>query len=269
MDSGHIPSAQYDAVLIDEGHDFKPEWFKLVVQMIHPDTNSLLVLYDDAQSIYNGPKKLRFSFSSVGVQAKGRTTILKLNYRNTAEILAVARAFADDLLSPNDTEEDQAPTVLPMSAGRRGPKPLLIKLPSLKEEVAHFAGRLKDANRTGMPWSDMAVLYRHYAIGKEVAEMLARMGVPFQWPQDRKQKFDPLHDSVKLITLHSSKGLEFPLVCLPAIGGAVGEYHVLEDEARLLYVGMTRATEELVMTHHEESVLGEKVRKAMGVLERV
>jgi superfamily I DNA/RNA helicase len=268
VDSKHIPSAQYDAVLIDEGHDFKPEWFKLVVQMIHPDANSLLVLYDDAQSIYNGPKKLRFSFSSVGVQAKGRTTILKLNYRNTAEILAVARAFADDLLSPNNTEEDQAPTVLPMSAGRRGPKPLLIKLPSLKEEAAHLANRLKEANRTGMPWNDMAVLYRHYAIGKEVADMLKRMGVPCEW-QVTQKKFDPLHDSVKLITLHSSKGLEFPLVCMPAIGGPAGEDQVLEDEARLLYVAMTRATQELVMTHHEESVLGEKVRKAMGVLERV
>jgi hypothetical protein len=43
--------------------------------MIRPETNSLLVLHDDAQSIYNGPKKLRFTFSSVGVQAKGRTTI--------------------------------------------------------------------------------------------------------------------------------------------------------------------------------------------------
>ena len=268
VDSRHIPSAQYDAVLIDEGHDFKPEWFKLVVQMIHPDTNSLLVLYDDAQSIYNGPKKLRFSFSSVGVQAQGRTTILKLNYRNTAEILAVARAFADDLLSPSDTEEDQAPTVLPMSAGRRGPKPLLIKLPSLKEEAAHLANRLKEANRTGMPWNDMAVLYRHYAIGKEVADTFRRMGVPLQWQQVQK-KFDPMHDSVKLITLHSSKGLEFPLVCMPAIGTSDDKEHALEDEARLLYVAMTRATQELVVTHHEESVLGEKVRKAMGVLERV
>lgn len=49
------------------------------------------------------------------------------------------------------------------------------------------------------------------------------MGVPFQWQQDKKQKFEPLHDSVKLITLHSSKGLEFPLVCIPAIGRLAGE----------------------------------------------
>jgi hypothetical protein len=84
-----------------------------------------------------------------------------------------------------------------------------------------------------MPWNDMAVLYRHYAIGKEAADTLKRMGVPFQWQQDKKQKFEPMHDSVKLITLHS-KGLQFPLVCMPARGGPAVEEQVLEEEARLL-----------------------------------
>jgi superfamily I DNA/RNA helicase len=266
VDQKLIPSEQYGAVLIDEGHDFKPEWFKLVVQMIHPDTNSLLVLYDDAQSIYNGPKKLRFTFSSVGVQAQGRTTILKLNYRNTAEILSVARAFADDLLSPNDTEEDQAPTVQPMSTGRHGPKPLLVKLPTLRDEANFLATKLAEANRTGMPWNDMAIVYRHKGIGYKLVDALTRKGIPFQWQQDKKHSYSPLHDSVKLITMHSSKGLEFPLVCIPGIGAPTKEEEDLQDEARLIYVAMTRATQELVMTHGETSVLAEKMNKAMGVL---
>jgi hypothetical protein len=267
VDQKLIPSEQYGAVLIDEGHDFKPEWFKLVVQMIHPDTNSLLVLYDDAQSIYNGPKKLRFTFSSVGVQAQGRTTILKLNYRNTAEILSVARAFADDLLSPNDTEEDQAPTVQPMSTGRHGPKPLLIKLPTLRDEANFLATKLAEANKTGMPWNDMAIVYRRYGIGQQLVDALTRKGIPFQWQQDKKHSYSPMHDSVKLITMHSSKGLEFPLVCIPGIGAPTKEEEDLQDEARLIYVAMTRAPQELVMTHGDASVLGEKMGKAMGVLE--
>lgn len=267
VDQKLIPGEQYGAVLIDEGHDFKPEWFKLVVQMIHPDTNSLLVLYDDAQSIYNGPKKLRFSFSSGGVQAKGRTTILKLNYRNTAEILSVARAFADELLSPNDTEEDQAPTVQPMGTGRHGPKPLLIKLPTLQDEANFLATKLAEANKTGIPWNDMAIVYRRYAIGQQLVDALTRKGIPFQWQQDKKNSYSPLHDSVKLITMHSSKGLEFPLVCIPGIGAPTKEEEDLQDEARLIYVAMTRATQELVMTHGEASVLGEKMGKAMRVLE--
>jgi hypothetical protein len=261
-----IPAGQYDAVLIDEGHDFKPEWFKLIVQMIHPDSNSLLVLYDDAQSIYHAAKKRHFSFSSVGVQAKGRTTILKLNYRNTAEILSVARAFADELLSATETEEDQAPTVQPMSAGRHGARPLLIKLPTLKAEADFLADKLMEANRTGTAWNDMAIIYRHYGIGQQLAETLKRKDIPYQWPQNKKSAFSPLHDSVKLITMHSSKGLEFPLVCIPSIGATPKEDEGIQDEARLLYVAMTRATQELVMTHGAPSFIVEKMHKAMNVL---
>jgi hypothetical protein len=49
VDRKQIPGGQYQAVMIDEGHDFAPEWLKLVTQMVDPSTNSLLVLYDDAQ----------------------------------------------------------------------------------------------------------------------------------------------------------------------------------------------------------------------------
>lgn len=266
VDRALIPSGQYDAVLIDEGHDFKPEWFKLVVQMIHPASNSLLVLYDDAQSIYGGGKKSRFAFSSVGIQAKGRTTILKLNYRNTTEILAVARAFADDLLAPADAEEDQAPTVLPMSAGRHGPKPLLVKFPALRDEAAFLAERIGEANRLGMPWKDIAVIYRRWGIGQKMMDALARKGIPFQCQQERRHAYSPAHDSVKLITMHSSKGLEFPLVCIPGVGAPARDDMEAADEARLLYVAMTRATQELVMTHGDASPLSDKMVRAMGVL---
>jgi hypothetical protein len=92
VDRSQIPSGQYLAVLIDEGHDFQPEWFKLIVQMVDPSTNSLLVLYDSAQSIYEKAGKSRsFSFKSLGIQAQGRTTILKINYRNTRQISPVLR----------------------------------------------------------------------------------------------------------------------------------------------------------------------------------
>src|SRR5690606_8421492 len=90
VERGDIPRAQYGAVLIDEGHDFEAEWLQLVVQMIDPETNALLFLYDDAQSIYKKKRGLGFSLASVGIQAQGRTTVLRLNYRNTREILQFA-----------------------------------------------------------------------------------------------------------------------------------------------------------------------------------
>ena len=75
--------------------------------MVDPETNSLLVLYDDAQSIYEKRERGKFSFASVGIQARGRTTVLKLNYRNTEEILSFAYEFAKEVMQPNEVEEDQ------------------------------------------------------------------------------------------------------------------------------------------------------------------
>jgi superfamily I DNA/RNA helicase len=129
------------------------------------------------------------------------------------------------------------------------------------------ANKLADANKVGTPWNDMAILYRRYRIGQEITDVLTRRGIPFQWQQDKKHSYSPAHDSVKLITMHSSKGLEFPFVCIPGIGAPTKEEENIQDEARLLYVAMTRATQELVMTHAGTSLLAEKMQKAMGVLQ--
>lgn len=261
VDRKAIPAGQYDAVMIDEGHDFEPEWLKLVVQMVNPDSNSLLVLYDDAQAIYGVNKKKVTSFASVGIKARGRTTILKLNYRNTKEILAVARSFAVNLLTARDTDEDGAPTVVPVAAGRHGPRPLLVELPTPAAEVERIAEIMREEHRTGTPWSDMALLYRHRDFLQLASDVLERRGIPFELPQKSK-RFQP--DSVKLMTMHSSKGLEFPLVCIPGIGLPHKYTETPEEEARLLYVAMTRATRQLVMTYGEASQFAERLRSAVA-----
>ncbi len=244
VDANIIPAGQYDAVMIDEGHDFQPEWLKLVAQMVNPNTNSLLVLYDDAQSIYGREKRGKLSFKSLGIQAQGRTTILKINYRNTQEVLELASGIASELLKPSASDEDGVPLVAPISAGRHGPKPLLIKLPSIQEEADYIAKHLKEAHKTGTPWSDMAVIYRDYGIGKPVLATLRKAGIPVTYQDDIT--FAEKEDTVKFLTMHSCKGLEFPLVAIPGAGRAVDEGRK-DEEARLLYVAMTRATKELIL----------------------
>ena len=115
-----------------------------------------------------------------------------------------------------------------------------------------------------MPWNEMAVIYRHYGIANQLSDMLTRRGIPFQW--HKKHSYSPSHQSVKLMTMHSSKGLEFPLVCIPGIGASLKKEEDVQEEARLLYVAMTRATQELVMTHGDESLLAGKMQKAMDAL---
>jgi len=263
VDQKHIPSGQYDAVLIDEGHDFKPEWLKLVVQMVDPLSNSLMVLYDDAQSIYEHTKKQKFSFKSLGIQAQGRTTILKINYRNTQEILNVAAAFARELLSASDADEDGIPIVHPMSAGRHGTSPIFIKLPSMDDESLWIINQFKEAHQSGTPWHEMAILYRsYYPVGQSIERRLKAAGIPVSSKKD--VRFTEAQDTVKLITMHSSKGLEFPVVAIPGVGLMPDDKSTTEEEVRLLYVAMTRATSRLVMTSHQDSAFTEKLRVAVG-----
>ena len=138
VDKDQIPRAQYSAVMIDEGHDFEQEWLKLIVQMIDPDTNSLLLLYDDAQSIYK-KRSLKFPLSSAGIEARGRTTILRLNYRNTREILSFAYDFAKDFLQAQDADDDHIPLIAPEVAGTSGPLPQFRRFDHFNEEATYIA----------------------------------------------------------------------------------------------------------------------------------
>jgi hypothetical protein len=268
VERGQIPPAQYGAVMIDEAHDFKPEWLKLITQMADPATNSLLVLYDDAQSIYEPARRRKFSFSSVGIQAQGRTTILKYNYRNTTEILAVAYEFAKDYITPAEADEDGVPIVAPQTAGRRGPLPILNQLPNLDAEATFIVHQLAALNAQGLPWRDMAVLYRAKYIGERIAQRLRATCIPVHWPPDAKRGhlFDAADDTVKLLTMHASKGLEFPVVAIPAMDRMPYRDQDPQEEAKLLYVAMTRAMERLVMTCSRETEFVNRVRRARGQL---
>ena len=265
VEKGRIPRFQYGAVLVDEGHDFEPDWYKLIVQMVDPDTNSLLVLYDDAQNIYGKPERRKLSWKSLGIQAQGRTTILKLNYRNTLEILAVARAFAGELLAARGDDDDGVPLVEPSSAGRRGPLPELIRTDSARAQLDALIAQLRDEHAHGRPWGDMAVIYRAHWEGEKLHEALQRLDIPASLADERgKQSLFAVADSVKLLTMHSCKGLEFPFVVIPGLGSLPREGQREVDEARLLYVAMTRATERLLLIHHLDSVFSRGIRDSIN-----
>ena len=250
VEKGHIPRGQYGALLIDEGHDFEPEWLKLVVQMVDPETNSILLLYDDAQSIYKRGKKLGFTLSSVGIEAKGRTTILKINYRNTQEILAFSYEFARHYFSAEDTDEDHIPIVEPQTAGAAGYKPVVRLFNSFDLEVEFAAKCLIKWHKNGVPWNQMALLYCKHEQGKAIHRQLAAEKIPCVWlgSRENKKSYSPDSDQVTILTVHSSKGLEFPAVIVLGIGGLDESEDDVQKNAKLLYVGMTRAQEKLLIT---------------------
>jgi len=261
-DKGQIPKGQYGALMIDEGHDFEEDWLRLIVQMVDPDEGSLLLLYDDAQSIYKKNKAMDFSLSSVGIQARGRTTILKLNYRNTNEIVDFAYKFAKHYFAPTDSDEDHVPLVEPQAAGRHGPKPYLRMCGSQEEEIRYIAHTLKRLQADGMSWREMCVACHSKYLARKLVVGLSTSAVPTQslLESSEKKAFDPAADTVKVMTMHSSKGLEFPLVVIPGVGSLPGRQGDVTSDAKLLYVAMTRSTEKLLLTASVESAFVELLR---------
>ncbi len=268
VETGLVPGGQYTALLIDEAHDFEDAWLQMAARMVTPASNSLLVLYDDAQSIYQ-KKRRKFNFVSVGIQAQGRTSILKLNYRNTAEVLALAMHCARSLLADRAETEDAMLTVLPSSAGRRGPLPLLLDAPNGRAEAELIAGRIAKAVADGRALNEVAVLFRTKRQMDNVAAALGRVGMAVQsMNAPGFREFDWTRPSVKLITLHSAKGLEFPLVVVAGLDTMPFTGKPMEDEVRLLYVGMTRATHELVLSAAGSSAMVQRVKNSLEVVER-
>ncbi|WP_250459250.1 3'-5' exonuclease [Microbulbifer litoralis] len=246
---GLIPRAQYGAVMIDEGHDFERDWLRLVVQMIDPDSDSLLLLYDDAQSIYD-KGSLRFPLSSAGIRARGRTTILKLNYRNTREILTFAYEFASDFLREQDADEDHVPLIAPEVAGANGPPPVFRQFESAGEE-GHFIVRcIAKWRQDGHALNGIAVVYAFNSQGRQYQKALENAGIPCACLQtgEEKRAYDAAEEKVVLLSRQSSKGLEFDTVILCGLGGLKDDEEKLQRETRLLYVGMTRARRQLLVT---------------------
>jgi superfamily I DNA/RNA helicase len=61
----------------------------------------------------------------------------------------------------------------------------------------------------------------------------------------RSGQFDPAADTIKVMTMHASKGLEFAVVALAGVGGMPHAEHIEAEEAKLFYVAATRATQML------------------------
>jgi superfamily I DNA/RNA helicase len=113
----------------------------------------------------------------------------------------------------------------------------------------------------------MAVLCRFRNQIEPVRRGLAERGVPVDSAETfayGAKGIDPAVETVKVLTMHSSKGLEFSCVAVPDLGCMPHSKAPQAEEARLLYVAFTRATENLLVTYHSESQF---TRQCVGLQE--
>lgn len=126
--------------------------------------------------------------------------------------------------------------------------------------------RIRDEQANGRVLSDMAIIYRNNARAEAAERAQTQAGITYASGTSSKGrgKLYGSEDSVKIVSMHSSKGLEFGLVLIPGLGEMPKKGEAEADEARLLYVAMTRANDGLVMTYQAHSDFTRRVQEAIG-----
>jgi len=254
------PSLRYDAILVDEAHILHPSWFKALREALaDPDNGTMLIVNDASQKL---KRRKRFSWSSVGIKAQGRSRKLAKNYRNTKEVLSTAWQILSQLSNQDQDADETFPVVTPEVSERSGTLPKLV-LVKQTDQLASMALESAQADlKNGLADKDIAFLYR-YGTGKSAhrIESLQRLApsilgrVPLNWVtrnQVSKQNYGIDQPGVRLLTTQSALGLEFKSVYLLWAEDFDNTLQSPDPEVQLqhlreLYVALTRAQDQLTI----------------------
>lgn len=232
----------YKHVIIDEGQDFSPVMLQSLAAAI-PSDGSLTFFGDVAQQIYGH----KISWRSAGLNVRDRDVWkFEQNYRNTKQIAQLALAIAK---SPHyrgivDLIEPKSPTA-------DGPLPALVRFKTEAEELKFVAERAQKLAETGT----VAVLFRD----REIEQVLPRLVSRTPTRLHRDLSSWPRGPGLFYGTYHAAKGLEFDSVLVPYASSdrlphppdvtAFGVDDAAARNTKLLYVAVTRAKSNLVVTH--------------------
>ena len=244
-------------VLVDEAQDFHAGHWRLLRALAPAQPDDLFIAEDSHQRIYGQ----KLTLKQFGIEIRGRSRRLKLNYRTTAENLRYAMALLEgedwQALEENPEDPAELTTTQGYISVRSGPAPKLLHQPSVTAEHQATADQVKAWLDAEVEPEDVAVLARTKKQLQELEGALGSRGVPVQI-LDREKK--PKPGSVQLRTMHTAKGMEFRCVLLHGMG----ENHIpaqwaltdlpererkdaLQRERSLLYVAASRARDELAV----------------------
>lgn len=247
-------SEKYTHILIDESQDLTRVQLEILDQLYDSEKrhSSVIFVADTAQSIYTHSWLSYNSFKSIGFDMSGRSKILSKNYRTTTQIAKAAYS----LIENDENVTSNINYVRPSVIDRQGEYPYYRHFESEDDEVEFVCNEIKDKLYKKYNLKDIAIITRRNGQIQSLRKSLIDRSIDAEIIDRRKSNFD--NDSVKLLTMHSIKGLEFDVVIIMGLNEGIipiKEYGKLQDEKdlesverKLLYVGMTRAKEELYLT---------------------
>lgn len=247
----------YAAAIVDEAQDIPQVGLEFVHALLTGGSGAsgadqLMVVGDGAQRVYPGGYRLL----NAGVDVRGRTTVLRINFRTTRQIMEAALAVAGGV-EVEDLMDDFRRGEQAVESLREGLPPSLRIFDNHDAELAHVAERIGHLIGDGRDPGDMLVATSANWQVEKALETLRAAGVPAMALTEYDGVTTPF---VKVGTSLRSKGLEFKVVFVPFLAeerfprkrpaGQTDEERA-EDRAQglsRLFVAMTRARDLLFLT---------------------
>lgn len=222
----------YSSIIVDETQDFGPQALRLLRAMVPNEPNDLFFVGDGHQRIYS---RNRASMSASGINIKGRSRKLYLNYRTTEEIRRLAVATlegceVDDL----DEGSDEVKRYKSLS---HGPVPKTLDFQHLEDALGSLTPLLKASLAEGRSVC-VIVPTKHDANAVHGSLKSGKISATILGPDERDQ---PDSKSVRIATMHRAKGLEFDEVVLLIPRNWSDHKSNADNIQRLQYVALTRA----------------------------
>jgi hypothetical protein len=248
-------SPVFDFVVIDEAQDVSVAQLRFLAAVAGQRPNGLFFAGDLGQRIFQTP----FSWKSAGIDVRGRSRSLKINYRTSHQI----RMQSDRLLGPEVADVDgNVETRKGTISVFNGPAPLVRGFKSESVEAAAVGDWLKDCLARGVPPQEMAIFVRSDAQIGRAREAAEHAGLPYVVLDE---KVESSQAAVSISIMHLAKGLEFRVVAVMACDDeviplqarieSVSDSSDLEEvyntERHLLYVACTRARDQLFVSGME------------------
>jgi len=234
----------YSAIVVDETQDFGPQALRLLRAMIAPGANDLFFVGDGHQRIYS---RHQAAMSRCGIDIRGRSRKLYLNYRTTEEIRRQAVALlegceVDDL----DEGHDENRRYKSVS---HGPLPQVLAVGGLEEAAQAaitFIQQWQATQGEGFSLSFCVVTPSEKTRDAMALQLQAR-GLRTVTITAHSNQADVM-GVIHLATMHRAKGLEFDGVIVVAPRDYLGEVDQTQAQRRLLYVALTRARRGALLT---------------------
>gem|GEM_PF-518766 len=259
-DSAFRDEAPVDRLFVDEVQDLAPVELKALKLL---SRRGVVLAGDEQQAIYQAG----MSFRSLGIDVVGRATALSINYRNTRQIATFGRICAA-LWSAQDEE----PEVADEDAYREGPTPELW-IHALSEESERALVKRVEffLSVLGYDPENIAVLTPFDKQVEQIKALLQQAGYDTQDIRHKQFEFERTR-GVRISTLHSAKGVEFPVVMLYLPGFAkpksLTPKLAAEQNFNLLYVAVTRAMDnlQLFLPAETDDPVVSLIKRAHGLL---